>query len=59
MPVKLQLFADSPYPFQSTVHQTMNEQNELFNWYKKTNGTQRYTTLTCVQAGHENKQNYM
>jgi len=25
--------------------------NEQFNWYKKPTGTQRYTTLTCVQAG--------
>ena len=24
--------------------------NEQFNWYKKPTGTQRYTTLTCVQA---------
>jgi len=24
--------------------------NKQFNWYKKTTGTQRYTTLTCVQA---------
>ena len=23
--------------------------NEQFNWYKKPTGTQRYTTLTCVQ----------
>jgi len=31
--------------------------NEQFNWYKKPTGTQRLTTLTCVQAGNENKRN--
>ena len=32
--------------------------NKQFNWYKKSTGTQRYTTLTCVQAGNENKGNW-
>jgi len=32
--------------------------NEQFNWYKKPTGTQKYTTLICVQAGNENKRNY-
>jgi len=32
----------------------LNEQNERFNWYKKKpTGSQRYATLTCVQAGNE------
>jgi len=31
--------------------------NEQFNWYKIPSGTQRYTTLTRVQAGNENTPN--